>query len=207
MTKAMAGADARTPIGGLPTTNVGLVPVPYEDLPTDLRDSLQARVERLGYLGAFFAFAAAQPDALLAFNAFTEALRRDVPVNLVELVALVVSDAYGNDYERVQHERLARHSGRSEDWIAATAAGADPAPFDSAERAVLEFVRAAVEDRGHGVSHHLESMIRHCGRPNAVGVLLLLARYTGHSHVANALELTAPAAVHNQPGGIGASGL
>ena len=49
------------------------------ELPPALAEALRPRVERLGYLGEFFQCAANVPDALLAFDVFTAALKRAVP--------------------------------------------------------------------------------------------------------------------------------
>ena len=66
---------------------------------------MRPRVERLGYLGEFFQCAANVPDALLAFDVFTAALKRALPDRVTEVVALTVATRLGNAYERHQHER------------------------------------------------------------------------------------------------------
>src|SRR6059058_1793129 len=93
--------------------------VPLERMPAELRDLLRPRVERLGYLGEFLQRAAHQPDALAAFYRWTEALKEALPFRLVEVIALTVATQTGNDYERIQHERLALTGGMTEDEIVA----------------------------------------------------------------------------------------
>jgi alkylhydroperoxidase family enzyme len=190
-------SDARAaasdiPIGGMPDATPVYDPTPYADLPDQLREALRARVDRLGYLGAFFAFTAAQPDALHAFNSFSESLRAELPDNLSETVALAISAAYGNDYENVQHRRLAATHGRAPGWIAAVCDGGDEDQLDEAERAVRALVSAMVTGGGKDARPLLERVHALLGRKDTVGVLLLAARYIGHSHVSNVLELTAP---------------
>jgi alkylhydroperoxidase family enzyme len=191
----MSPSAAAVPIGGMPVAPPVFQPIGYDDLPPALREALRARVERLGYIGGFFAFAAPQPRALEAFNAFSETLRENVPMNLVEIVALAVSTAYGSVYESTQHRRLAATHGHGPDWIDA-AAGTDDNPLSDAERAVRTLVQAMVRTGGHGVRDELERVYELLDREQTVGVLLLAVRYIGHAHMANALELTEPPPAH-----------
>src|SRR5437762_13195295 len=93
------------------------------EMPLDLANYLRPRVERLGYLGEFFQCAAHQPKALLSFMRFTEELRKALPENLTETVALTVSSLMDNPYERVQHERLCLKLGFDKSWIRAVEGG------------------------------------------------------------------------------------
>src|SRR5216684_4295787 len=101
------------------TTKKLISPLPEGDLPPDLAALLRPRVERLGYLGEFFRYAAHQPKALMSFLEFTEDLKQALPDNLTEVVALTVARLMENDYERVQHERLALKRGLGEPWLRA----------------------------------------------------------------------------------------
>jgi alkylhydroperoxidase family enzyme len=112
------------PVLGAPEDGL-VAPVPFEDLPEPLRGELAARVERLGYLGGFFSVAAHQPDPLLHFNRFTESLKDGLPGRLAEVVALAAAATAGNQYELVQHIRLARKLGCPDTWIRAAAYGPD----------------------------------------------------------------------------------
>src|SRR5713101_8139654 len=92
------------------------------EMAPELAKMLRPRVERLGYLGEFFRCAAHQPAALLSFMAFTEDLKRALPVRLTETVALTVSTELDNAYERHQHERLCLKLGLGDAWIRAVEA-------------------------------------------------------------------------------------
>lgn len=120
------------PVLGVPGDGL-VAPVPFEDLPEPLRGELAARVERLGYLGGFFSVAAHQPDPLLHFNRFTESLKDGLPGRLGEVVALAAAATAGNQYELVQHIRLARKLGCPDTWIRAAAYGPDPPADGPAE--------------------------------------------------------------------------
>ena len=90
----------------------------WGELTPGLQDLLGPRVERLGYLGEFFRVTAVQPDALAAFVEFTEALKRALPEELTEVIALSLAARTGNAYERHQHERLCLALGLERGWIA-----------------------------------------------------------------------------------------
>ena len=96
--------------------DVGVTPLNLAEMPDDLREQLSPRVRRLGYLGGFFRYCGHQPDALLHFDQFTEALMKALPADLTETAALTIATAAGNEYERAQHERLASRLGFSDAW-------------------------------------------------------------------------------------------
>jgi alkylhydroperoxidase family enzyme len=201
------------PVLGAPEDGL-VTPVPFEDLPEPLRGELAARVERLGYLGGFFGVAAHQPDPLLHFNRFTESLKDGLPGRLSEVVALAAAAAAGNQYELVQHIRLARKLGCPDTWIRAAAYGPDapadgladgpaedPADgpgngrvlypaLDPDEQAVRALAVAAMG--GHGAQAELSAVVARLGQATAVGVLLLLGRYVAHAMVARVLGLGPP---------------
>lgn len=172
-------------------TAVGISPIAYEDLPEVLRAEFQTRVERLGYLGEFFQFSAHQPEALLAFARFTEALRVALPAPVTELVALTVATVTGNRYERHQHERLCQATGVGREWVAGVVA-LEPEQLDGQDRLVQRLVLALLADRGHGVDTELAAVVEALGQETAVGILLLTGRYQAHSLVANALRIPPP---------------
>src|SRR5919197_4365114 len=87
------------------------------ELDPQLAELLRPKVERLNYLGEFFQCTGHQPRALMSFYTLTEDLKEALPDNLTELVALTIATRMRNNYERVQHERLALKQGFSEDWI------------------------------------------------------------------------------------------
>jgi alkylhydroperoxidase family enzyme len=163
------------------------------DLPPALAEALRPRVERLGYLGEFFQCAANVPDALLAFDVFTAALKRALPDRIGEVVALSVATRLGNAYERHQHERLCRRMGLGEAWIAAVERLA-PAELDGDERSVQRLVLAVLERHGHDVRAELDGVVDALGQAPAMAVLLAIGRYVTHSLVVNALALRPPVA-------------
>ncbi len=168
---------------------------PFDELRPDLQDVLRPKVERLGYLGEFFQVAAAQPDALAGFIAFTDALKRALPADLTELVALTIATETGNEYERVQHERLALALGHDEEWVRAVEALA-PAEggLDPRHAAVQALVLAMVRSTGRDAGPLLTDAEAHLSPDEAVAVLLTVCRYLGHAAVANTLGLAAPVA-------------
>ena len=172
------------------------------DLDPELAAALAPRVERLGYLGEFFRCAGHQPGALKGFVTLTEELRRALPDDLTEVVALAVTTRLGNVYEQNQHERLCLKLGFAPEWIRAACRGAeraaaqavpDPgATLSADQRVVRELALAVVERSGHGVGAELEAAIDAIGAAQSIAVLLLIGRYVTHSLVVNALGLEPP---------------
>jgi alkylhydroperoxidase family enzyme len=177
-------------VAGLP----GNAPIPPADMLSDsLSTALAPRVARLGYLGGFFAVCARQPDALESFVAFTESLKRSVPGDLTEIVALCVATLLENEYEHAQHVALCRRTGMSEDWIRAVTAGdVTSSRLTPQQRAVLRLSAAVVRNAGHRSREELEAVITECGPDLAVGIVLLIARYIAHAHAANLFGLVDP---------------
>jgi alkylhydroperoxidase family enzyme len=181
----------------------------YEELDASVREALEPKVRRLGYLGEFFAVAGHQPAPLLAFNEFTEALKRALPPELTEVVALTAATGLGNDYERCQHERLSLKLGFDLVWIAAAEgrAGSDPASLSDQARCAKDLVLAVLADRGHGAGGAVETAVERLGEEQSVAVLLLIGRYVAHGFVSNSTGLTAPVSSVFDDLGQGESGL
>lgn len=167
--------------------------IAYEDLPPALQEAFAARYRRLGYLGEFFRATAHQPDALLAFNAFTEALKESVPSELVEAVALTCATWMDNKYERHQHERLSVRKGYGREWVAEVER-LDPDAADLSEdvKAAQRYVLAALTSRGHSAGPAVQALVAQIGVENAVGVMFLQARYVGHALIVNSLGIAPP---------------
>jgi hypothetical protein len=161
-----------------------------------LRVRLEARVARLGYLGEFFQVGAQQPQALAGFIDFTEALKNALPDRLVEVIALTIAAAAHNDYERVQHERLALKLGMSEREVRALVAGSPSAEdsFDELELATAALARDVLEARGSSCADRYEVVVRLAGPEVAVGCLMTATRYLAHSTMANTWGLRPPVA-------------
>ena len=166
----------------------------YEELDPPLRDALRAKVERLGYLGEFFAVAGHQPAATTAFQNFTEALKAALPPELTEAVALTVASMLDNHYEQSQHERLASTLGFSVAWIEAALGKGDPGELSEGARTARDLARSMVEGYGRDASPQLAHAVEVLGEEHAVGLLLTVGRYVAHAVVSNTLELTAPVA-------------
>ena len=176
--------------------DVSVTPIDLADLPDDLRHELSPRVRRLGYLGDFFRYCGHQPDALLHFHLFTEALKKALPADLTEAVALTIASAAGNDYERVQHERLSAKLGFSAAWIEALTGG-EPRPDGLSEEQLDARALALAMLRGEWdrAQARLAALIARVGQETAVGVLMLAGRYLAHASISNTLHLTIPPAI------------
>jgi alkylhydroperoxidase family enzyme len=180
--------------------DVSVDPLDLADLPDDLREHLEPRFRRLGYLGDFFRYCGHQPAALLHFDKFTEALKQALPADLTETVSLTVATAAGNDYERVQHERLSRKLGFTDEWIGALT-GKEPDPEglaaeQSDARALALAMAGGDWDRA---ASRLADLSARVGQERAVGVLMLVGRYLAHAAISNTLHLAVPPVVRPAP--------
>jgi alkylhydroperoxidase family enzyme len=164
----------------------------YDELDPALQEALRAKVERLGYLGEFFAVAGHQPPAITAFQNFTESLKKALPPELTEAVALTVASMLDNGYEQSQHERLASTLGFSNEWIAAAIGAGDESELSDRARIARRLARSVVEGYGRGSAPVLSEAVDLLGEETAVGVLLTVGRYVAHAVVSNTLELRAP---------------
>lgn len=168
--------------------------ISYDELPDDLREQLRPRYERLGYLGEFFQLGAHQPAALGHFVGFTEALKNALSPRLVEPIALTVATITGNDYERVQHERLALKVGLDEEEVTALVERSAPQSgrFSPAELAAIDLAVAVVDARGRGCTAEFERLLELVGSEVAVGALMTAVRYLAHATMSNTWELGPP---------------
>lgn len=167
--------------------------IPFEALPQTLADALRPRVKRLGYFGEFFQYAAHQPEALLAFNQFTEAGKGGLPDKLVELVALTCAGWMDNAYERHQHERLCVRLGYGRDWVAAVnALDSNHNGLSDDERLVQMFLLTVLDSRGHEAGPMFERVVAALGPAGAIAVLMVLGRYVVHGLFVNTLGLAPP---------------
>lgn len=166
----------------------------FDELPPAIADALRAKVERLGYLGEFFAATAHQPAALKAFIDFTDLSKGELDMRVVELIALTVAAMKDVAYEKHQHERLSVKLGYGRDWVAAVErlAPATETALSKTERCVQGFVIAAVRNEGVGTSALLEEVIAELGVAGAVAVLFVMGRYVAHAVIVNSLGIGAP---------------
>ena len=164
------------------------------DLDPDLAELLRPKVERLNYLGEFFQCTAHQPRALISFYTLTEDLKKALPDNLTELVALTIAAKMNNAYERVQHERLSLKLGLSEAWVreAVSLSSKREGNLSETELVVRKFVLAVIERGGHETGAELEEVVKAIGHEKGIGVLMLIGRYVMHALIANCLALKPP---------------
>ncbi len=182
---------------GLPAEPMGLEALSFADLTDELQEKLAARVQRLGYLGAFFAYAGYQPAALGAFIDFTEALKSALPFPRAELVALTVARLMGNDYELEQHIRLCTVQNMPREWIdelAAPQSRGEGSALEASERKLVAFIEASVEHRGKVDRSMFAEIVAQEGASGAIGLLLMVSRYVAHATVSNVLALRSPSA-------------
>ncbi len=162
--------------------------------PPELAASLQSKVQRLKYLGEFFQCMGNQPQALLSFNTLTEDLKKALPDNLTEVVALTGAGIMENHYERHQHERLSVKLGFDKEWVReVNALAPDQAKLMRPdERVVQKFTIAVINRRGHGVEKDFDAVVQAIGPQQATAVIMLIARYVMHALISNALALRPP---------------
>jgi alkylhydroperoxidase family enzyme len=188
----MTDTDSATVTG--PTPNLAGVPlIGIDDLDPTVRQRLQSKIDRLGYLGGFFQLTAHQPESLAAFIDYTDATKRALPDDLAEIVALTVATATGNDYERHQHERLSVKLGLGEDWVALVEQ-LDPDNVDLTleQRATQRWVLAALKEHGRGTQSELDGLVRGLGPKAAIAVALMCGRYVAHATIANSFGIQPP---------------
>ena len=168
--------------------------IPLAEMNPLLSDYLAPRVARLGYLGEFFQCAAHQPDALLAFQRFTDAAKGGLSDKIIETVALTAAQVMDNRYERHQHERLSVRLGFGRPWVAEVVAlGTAPASAMTPDEVLVQrFVIRALETRGHDAGSLFGEIVEALGADQAIAVLMVLGRYAVHALVVNTLRLAAP---------------
>src|SRR6267142_4598610 len=164
------------------------------ELDPDLAELLRPKVERLDYLGEFFQCTGHQPRALISFYTLTEDLKKALPENLTELVALTIAAKMNNAYERVQHERLSLKLGLSEAWLREVTSllTRREGNLSETEVVVQELVLAVVERGGHKTGAELEEAVKAIGHEQGIAVLMLIGRYVMHALIANSLALKPP---------------
>jgi hypothetical protein len=168
--------------------------IPFEDLPPDLQELLRPRLERRGYLGEFFEVGAHQPEALHSFVSFTEQLKDALGWRLVEVIALTVASQTRNDYERIQHERLALRLGFTETEVRAVTAGALErcGSFTEAEVSAAKLAAGIVHSHGRACAPESGRLVALLGDAGAVACVMTAARYLAHAAMSNTWRLQAP---------------
>jgi len=161
-----------------------------------VRDLLKPTVERLGYFGEFFQVAAHVPGAIPAFMQYTGAVKAPLADAHNEVLALTVCGALEADYERIQHERLAKRLGFPLDWIAAASgrAGSHASALKDDERKLQALALAMVSTHGLRCGDELRAVVDALGPQKAVAALLQVSRFVTIALLCNALSLTLPVA-------------
>jgi carboxymethylenebutenolidase len=177
--------------GGRPAL-AGVPLLDHAELAPTLRERLQPRIDRLGYLGDFFRLAAHQPEMLAGFIDFTEAGRQALPPEIAETVALSVATITRNDYERHQHEQLAVKLGFAKEWIERIERIDPDNDLPAGPRAVQAWIVAALDGYGHGSHEALVELVSALGPATAVGVVLLTGRYLAHATLVNSFGVRPP---------------
>jgi alkylhydroperoxidase family enzyme len=188
----MTDTDSSTATGETP--NLAGVPlIGIDELDPAVRQRLQSKIDRLGYLGGFFQLTAHQPESLAAFIDYTDATKRALPDDLAEIVALTVATATGNDYERHQHERLSVKLGLGEDWVAhVEKLDPDNADLTLEQRATQRWVLAVLKAHGRGTASELDGLVRGVGPKAAIAVALMCGRYVAHATISNSFGIQPP---------------
>jgi alkylhydroperoxidase family enzyme len=172
----------------------GLPRLGLDDLDRSLRDYLNPTVERLGYLGEFFQVAGHVPIAAIQFMEYTRAVRAPLSDAENELLALTVCAALGADYERIQHERLAKRLGFTLEWIAAAENrhGSDASALKELERELQRLALALTLRNGERSAGEIEAVARLLGPEKTVAALLQITRFMTIAVLCNALRLELP---------------
>lgn len=171
----------------------GVPLIDVDELDPNVRQRLQSKIDRLGYLGAFFQLTAHQPDALAAFIDYTDATKKALPDDLAEIVAITVATATGNDYERHQHERLSVKLGLTKEWVASVERlDPDSDGLTLEQRATQRWVLAVLKNHGRDTEAEVDALVRGLGPKGAVAVALMCGRYVAHATIANSFGIQPP---------------
>ena len=130
---------------------------------------------------------------MLSFYEFFENSKKGLPKRLVELIPLSISTKVGNDYERIQHERLSVRLGFSRKGIRNR--GPRSRRDREAERIRTggsTLVIAMVDRFGQGVEAELDAALDEIGHVQTVGVMMVVGRYVTHDLFVNTLALKPP---------------
>lgn len=166
----------------------------FDSVDPALREMLKPTVDRLGYFGEFFQVAAHIPGAIPAFMQYTGAVKAKLSDAQNEVLALSVCAMLEADYERIQHERLARKLGFTLDWIAAAEGrpGSHPSALKDDERRLQALAQAVVPSHGLRCEAELAAVTSLLGHEKAVAALLQISRFVTIAVMCNALKLTLP---------------
>jgi AhpD family alkylhydroperoxidase len=121
----------------------------------------------------------AVPGAFEALQALSKAINKTgIAPKLLELIALRASQINGCGVCAVQHPRLARKLGETDDRLFAVAAWRDAPYFTDAERAALALTEAAtrISDRADPVPDEIwDEAVRHYDETELAALVLAIA--------------------------------
>jgi alkylhydroperoxidase family enzyme len=166
----------------------------FEDLPEKIAFQLKAKYQRLGYLGEFFARTAHQPEALAAFNEFTDSAKGALDLKMVELVALTVASMKHVTYEKNQHERLSIRKGYGRAWVedVEKLEPENTKRLGPEEILVQRFVVDAIRNDGESVTAQLDAVINALGYEDAIAIMMVMARYAAHALLVKSMDIGPP---------------
>jgi AhpD family alkylhydroperoxidase len=132
--------------------------------------TLQARMNHPAFVA---------PGAMDALQALSKSVQRSgISPKLVELISLRASQINGCGVCAVQHPRIARKLGETDDRIFAVAAWRDAPYFTDAERAALALTEAAtrMSDKADAVPDEIwDEAARHYDETELAGLMLAIA--------------------------------
>ncbi|MES2536198.1 MAG: carboxymuconolactone decarboxylase family protein [Pseudomonadota bacterium] len=172
----------------------GLPRLTLEQVEPALRDELAPTVARLGYFGEFFQVFGAVPGAMQTFMSYTKSVKAPLSDAENELLALAVCAALGDNYERIQHERLSARLGFTTEWIAAAEgrAGADANLLSPAETALRALALAVIARHGRDCAAEVAAAGAELGTQKATAALLQITRFITIATLCNSLSLSLP---------------
>ncbi len=172
----------------------GIPRLDFDGVEPALREMLKPTVDRLGYFGEFFQVVAHIPGAIPAFMQYTGAVKAPLSDAQNEVLALSVCTLLEADYERIQHERLARKLGFPLEWIAATEgrSGSHLSALADDERCLRALAHAVVPSHGLRCADELRAVTELLGHEKAVAALLQISRFVTIAVMCNSLALTLP---------------
>jgi hypothetical protein len=165
--------------------------IQFKDLEPALASALEARYQRLGYLGEFFACMAHQPEALKSFVEFTELAKAPLDKRIIEVIALTLATESGNLYERNQHERLSIRNGFSPDWIRQIQK-LDPDGVAPEDKLIQRWTLAVARRCYAEAAPLFQAVTEELGVTTAIAALMIAARYIAHSAMVQTLGLNPP---------------
>ena len=150
-----------------------VAPIDRDACPPEVREALGALPDM-----GLFRLAAHADSVFGPWRAYLSALHTSLELDprLRELAILQVAHEERCDYERVQHEVIARLEGVDGDHIRSIAAGGDPANVPAPAGAVLRVTRE-VTSTGTASDEAVADLVSAVGTRQAVELVLLIGQY------------------------------